>query len=170
MSTTTWTDAKITKKLPSFTRWLSANGAQILKPTNEWEILRFKAGDTTSVIYRTKVGSATFTGESLSAWNAYQGQHAWRAVVRTKRKPNNPVIGTLLERDGNECFFCLGRIEEGFETVEHLVAATHGGPNHISNFVLAHAGCNAKAGHLSAAEKVAIRTQAILERERSRPI
>jgi len=155
------------KRLTAFRMWLSANGAQVLEPTSEWEVVRFKSGAVTSVIYTNKACKLTFTGDSLSAFDAFRGNHAWRAVAPTKRqprKPNSPVVATLLSRDGRECFFCLDPVARGFESVEHLVAVTHGGPNHISNFVLAHPDCNSRAGHLSASEKIAIRVKAILAR------
>ena len=60
-----------------------------------------------------------------------------------------------MARDGDNCFFCRKPLA-GDLTVEHLVALAHGGPNHISNLVCAHAACNHEAGHLSVAEKVAL--------------
>lgn len=151
-------------RVAAFRAFLTAHGAQVLNVTSEWEVVRFKAGEITSIIYRNKVNKLTFTGDALKAWDAFRGNHSWRAVSPTRRRPNNPVISTLLARDGDECFFCIGKMPEGFESVEHLVAVTHGGPNHISNFVLAHRDCNARAGHLSASEKIAIRVKAIMER------
>lgn len=160
--------SEFARKADKFKAWLQAHGAQLLQTTSEWEVVRFKSGDTTSIIYQKKSGDLTFTGESLAAWNAFRSNQHWRGAAKTKRRNNSPVVATLIKRDGDECFFCLGRIPDGFESVEHLVAVTHGGPNHVSNFVLAHRDCNAKAGHLSAAEKIAIRVQAVLARERAK--
>jgi hypothetical protein len=48
------------------------------------------------------------------------------------------------------------------ESEEHLVSITHGGPQHISNKFLAHRVCNAKAGHMSAPEKIQLHVEAHL--------
>lgn len=49
-------------------------------------------------------------------------------------------------------------------SIEHLVPKAHGGPTHLSNLFLAHKSCNAKAGHLSASEKLKIRDRAHQEK------
>lgn len=43
-----------------------------------------------------------------------------------------------------------------------VVPIAHGGPDHISNMVLAHRKCNEEAGHLSGREKIEIHVQARL--------
>ncbi len=50
-------------------------------------------------------------------------------------------------------------------TIEHLVAKAFGGPDHISNLVLACDDCNQAVGTLSVSEKVAIRER--LQRQNS---
>jgi len=153
------------KKLESFRQWLSANGAQVLQPTNEWEVARFKAGDLTSVIYKNKAGALSFSGDAEKVLDAFRSGKSWRAVPRTgKKKKSSPRLAAIRARDGGYCFFCLKPVLNEDESEEHLVPATHGGPNHISNLFLAHRRCNASAGHLSAPEKIAIHVNAILER------
>jgi hypothetical protein len=156
---------RITKKAAEFRSWLSGCGAQVLEPTNEWELIRFKAGNDTCVIYRNKAGRVTFSGVSEAAWKAFTNSTAWRAAPATKRRKVSPHITALRKRDGNLCFFCQRYVDEEHESVEHLVSVTHGGPNHISNLFLAHKGCNAKAGHLSAPEKITIHVNAVIASE-----
>jgi len=75
------------------------------------------------------------------------------------------IVRTLVERDGLWCWFCeIGFLSEdsGEVTLEHLVARAHGGPNHLSNYVLACPDCNSQVGTLSVSEKVQFR-----ERKRS---
>jgi len=69
------------------------------------------------------------------------------------------MFNALLRRDGNACFYCGEPTGEDDRSLEHLVARAHGGPDHLSNLVLAHRRCNAVAGHLSAMEKIRIREQ-----------
>lgn len=151
------------RRLPAFRGWLFARGAEVLTPTNEWEMLRFRTNNGTSIIYKKKHGALTFTGEAELVWRAYRENAAWRAAPATTRKAkSHPVCKALRVRDGNNCFYCHQPVEVKDESIEHLVAITHGGPDHLANMVLAHrAPCNAEAGHLSVMEKIRKREAAI---------
>ncbi len=152
----------IIKRLAPFKDWLNARGAQLLESTNEWEIIRFKSGDETCVIYRKKSGSATFTGSAHEAWEAFRTSRKWRASPRTNRKRHSrksAVVISLFKRDGNLCFFCQKYLGNDF-TIEHLISLTHGGPDHTSNMVLAHEECNIEAGHISVMAKINIHVNA----------
>lgn len=154
--------AKLKLKLENFRTWLSDNGAEILEPTNEWEVLRFRGTNGTSVIYTNKSGNLKFQNESLDAWCAFTTASAWRAIPKIKRKPNSSQLHTIRQRDGDLCFYCQLIVEEKDESVEHLVSLTHGGPNHISNLFLTHRKCNAAAGNLSATAKIRMHTDVVL--------
>ena len=156
---------KLQPRLEALRAWLVERGAELIDTTNEWEVLRFKAGPTTAVVYRNKHDELTYSGASKAAVNAFVCSASWRAAPATKRAKRgsgrNPVFATLRRRDGHLCFYCQEAVSEDPETparmresVEHLVSVTHRGPNHISNFVLAHNVCNLSAGHMSAMEKI----------------
>lgn len=153
--------AKLTKCRANFEEFLTARGAQILQPTNEWEVLRFKSSKGVSIIYRNARDGLTFTGESMTAWNSFGNGGSWRAMRATKRaagtKKTAPLMSAVLKRDGPDCFYCFKPTTESNRSIEHLVSTTHGGPNHLSNLVLAHRKCNSMAGHLSAMEKIRLR-------------
>jgi hypothetical protein len=155
----------LTQHQDRFIEFLKARGAQVLEPTNEWEVLRFLAGEQTCVIYRTKTGRLTFTGDSYNAFMKFKsGDGSWRAMPRTGHKKKSPPrLQAIRERDGGCCFFCLQPVSIEDESEEHLVAMTHGGPNHIANLFLAHKVCNGKAGHLTAAEKIKMHVDAHLK-------
>jgi hypothetical protein len=161
---------KIRRRLPEFKAWLTANGAQVLEPTNEWEVLRFKANGITGIFYRNAKEAITSQGGAHEAWVAFSTGAPWRGSMTTKRRYSGSVIArSLAKRDGDLCFFCqLPTTDENW-SVEHLVAATHNGPNHMSNFVLAHRGCNADAGHLSAMEKIRIHVAAVIAAKSQEP-
>jgi hypothetical protein len=149
----------------AFTKWLGAKGAQVLQPTSVWEVCRYKSNSGTSIVYTNKTGRLRFTGDSLVAWTAYVTGAGWRAIPATKRKlKSSPTCQALRVRDGDDCFFCRTPVEVEDESVEHLVAITHGGPDHLSNMALSHRVCNNLAGHLSVMEKI------ILREERSAPV
>ncbi|PRC92624.1 HNH endonuclease [Solimicrobium silvestre] len=154
---TTWSKNQITLKLDQFRNWLSANGAELLQPTNEYELVRFRAGDKTGIIYWNTKGGSSFVQPALEAWEAFKGAHSWRAApATTRRKKSSVTLQAVRARDGSHCFYCLSPVLVEDESEEHLVSITHGGPNHISNIFLAHKLCNARAGNLSAPEKIAL--------------
>lgn len=158
------TATRILSKSIEFRSWLSGCGAEVLEPTNEWELIRFKSEGATSVIYRNSVGGVTYTGKAEEAYKAFKEGKPWRAKAPTRRKKMSPKIRTVRQRDGDLCFYCQKFVSEDNESAEHLVSVTHGGPMHISNIFLAHKGCNARAGHLSAPEKIKVHVQAVIER------
>ena len=147
------------KKQKAFTDFLTARGAQVLEPTNEWEVCRFLTGRGTSIIYKKKEGTLTFVGDAHDAYSCFTNSGmSWRAQPATKRENKSPVrMQALRTRDGNDCFFCHLPLSIEDESEEHLVAITHGGPDHLANLVLAHKLCNAQASHLSVMEKIHMR-------------
>lgn len=152
---------QLTKRREKFEAFLNERGAQILQPTNEWEVLRFKTKKGVSIIYKNARDGLTFTGESDAAWAAFQKNGPWRGTPAKKRISGRdktlPFFNALLNRDGAACFYCGSDTDESNRSIEHLVALAHGGPNHMSNMVLAHRRCNSNAGHLSAMEKIRLR-------------
>jgi hypothetical protein len=134
---------------------LKERGAEILAPTNPYEVLRFRTSKGVGVIYRGKRGE-TWNAEALAAREVIDSGTGSLAPVAVKgRRRDKGTVDALLSRDGEACFFC-GRALDGDITVEHLVPVAHGGPNHVSNLFLAHAACNQAAGHMAAPEKVAL--------------
>jgi len=154
------------KRQEAFEAWLAARGAEVLAPTNEWEMLRFRTDRGVSIIYRKANGTLTMTGEAKPAYDGFRSPNGanggWRGAERSaRRSKSSPTCRALRQRDGDACFYCHREVAPEDESVEHLVALTHGGPDHIANMVLAHARpCNAEAGHLSVMEKIRLREKA----------
>lgn len=143
-----------------FENWLVERGAELLTPTNEWELLRFRTEKGTSIIYTNKHGILTWTGQAAEAFLAFVGAKSWRAVRAEQRRYKSSVVcQALRKRDGDACFFCHLQVAVEDESAEHLVSITHGGPDHIANMALAHRECNRAAGHLSLMEKIQVREQ-----------
>lgn len=162
------TMAAFAKKQKQFREWLLAAGAELLEPPNSYEVLRFRANGDIAVVYRDATGVLSWTGASAKIFGHFLSGVSWAGTEKTKahRPKRNATVRTLLCRDGVNCFYCLAGMAIGTETIEHLVPLAHGGPHHISNFVLAHKACNLRAGHLSAMEKIKMREEAA----RARPI
>ncbi len=160
---TQWTRPQILAKLDTFKQFLTARGAQVLESTNEYELLRFIAGNTTCIVYTKNNGNITFYGDPCEkAWIAFKTNGSWRAAPATRRNRNNPVISTLRKRDGDLCFYCLKPVSNEDETEEHLLSITHGGPDNIQNKCLAHKVCNNLASHMALADKIKIHTKACI--------
>jgi hypothetical protein len=154
--------AMLTSRRAKFEAFLTERGAQILQPTNQWEVLRFKTSRGTSVVYCNAKGGITPTGESLTAWTAFEKNSTWRGAPAPKKRLSGrektlPMFNALIKRDGDACFYCGASTSEDDRSLEHLVSIAHGGPNHLSNLVLAHRKCNSDAGHMSVMEKILAR-------------
>lgn len=154
-------------ELAAFRAFIASMGGEVLHPTNEFEIVRFRGNGITSITYRKQNGTWTHTGESEAAWTAFRKREPFRLAQRTTklRYRLDAIDRAIEERDGPLCFYCDA--EFGMErrrTREHLVATTAGGPNHISNLFHACLPCNQEAGHLSAPEKIRLR-----DRKRAQP-
>lgn len=145
------------KRIDSFNAWLTARGAEVLTPTSEWEVTRYRAAGQTHVVYVNKRGFITMSDDVKKAVFAFLGNQSWSAGVATKRKPTKEVeVRALLMRDGDECFLCGLPMADDC-TVEHLVSLAHGGPNHLANKALTHRRCNERLGHLPLMQKIQLR-------------
>lgn len=153
---------QVAAKLNNLKVWLNERGAELLVPTNEFEVLRFRTSKGTSVIYTKKNGAITFTGEAETAWNEFLKAGSWRANPATPRRTNATEFAALRARDGDLCFYCQEHVDVKDASEEHLVSLTHGGPNHISNKFLTHRICNQRVGNLSAPEKIKIHVSAVM--------
>lgn len=152
-----------------FAKWLGDQGAELLGPTNEWEVLRFKIGGWIGILHCGKRGVMRPNNpDTAEAWKCWKTGTVWQHRVKRKnRVQGSKAKARLLERDGDVCFYCGEPLGDDI-TVEHFVAIAHGGGNHMSNLALAHKKCNSIAGNLSVVEKVALREQmhADVRRER----
>lgn len=152
-------------ELKAFGVFIVANGGELLTPTNPYEVVRFRGNGITSIIYENTKGNRKYVGQAQQVWIAFNANTPFRLAKATAKINGyklKPLDLAIAERDGQVCFYCGLPFDLGgrrARTREHLVAATHGGPNHISNLFHACAECNGKAGHLSAPEKIKLRDQ-----------
>lgn len=160
--------SQVMRRLENFKKFIVSRGAELLTNTSEWELVRFKTGKGVSIVYRSKDPSVAcaFTGDAQQAWFEFLNPGSkWRAIPPTKRRIHSSVeYRTIRDRDGILCFFCAEPLAEAEGTIEHLIALTHGGPQHVSNKFLAHEKCNAEVGHLSAPQKILIYHSARLKK------
>lgn len=149
------------KQMTEFTAWLTKSGAVIMDPTSEWEIVRVSTCFGILVAYTNTKGKESWPSGLLSIYKSYSAGKP--LALSPNRKSNvklRHTIGDLAARDGLCCWFCelkFNNVDDTRITIEHLVAKSHGGPNHHSNLALACEQCNIEVGNLSVSEKVAIR-------------
>lgn len=152
------------KRIEGFKAFLTARGCDVLAPTNEWELLRFKAAGRTNVVYtNSKRGIAVVGPDIAPAAASFVNGQSWKPAGAARKDALNSrrrrvLVARLIERDGTNCF-CCGKPLGDDATVEHLVSQAHGGPSRIGNLALAHAECNQAGGHLSVIEKIKLREQ-----------
>ena len=152
------------EKIERFKIFLRSRGAEVLIPTNEYEVVRFRTGAGVSIIYTSKRGDLTYTGEANKAWDSFTKPNVpWTAQSRVASRPTaakrSVLSRTIRERDGDDCFYCGKEVGDDHESIEHLLSLNHGGNNHVSNLVLAHLDCNLLVGHLPIIDKVKHREQ-----------
>lgn len=151
------------KRIRQFGEWVTARGGELLIPTNEWELARFRGDGVTSIIYTDKGGKMSYVGQARRAWLAFEkGDTDFRFVKKTSNRYSGArrsvLVRTLLERDGPRCFYCAEEFTDALPpTREHLVPKSAAGPDNLANQLLACEPCNLEAGHLSAVEKIKLR-------------
>ncbi|MCF8533864.1 MAG: HNH endonuclease [Reyranella sp.] len=150
------------KKLGEFKAFLTARGAEVLVETNQYEVVRFRVGGTVHILYRSARGMYRPVGDQmLPAFQSFCNGGHWKPVGRKKRSDGQKrtvLIRTLLERDGDDCFYCGVPLGDDI-SLEDLCPIAAGGPHVVANLALAHKLCNNQAGHLSVVEKVKLRDQ-----------
>lgn len=160
---------RVENRLTALKDFLIAAGAEVLTPTNEYELVRFRADGEISIVYRKGKGDrVTLTGQAGKALRAFFGGTSWNTASKTPREWTSakPDIRTLFDRDGPDCFACAFPMSPEEATRDHLVPLASGGPDHIANKVLMHRACNSQCGHMSAPEKIRMHVEARLARER----
>lgn len=169
-----------------FPVWLAENGAEVLKPTNPYEVVRYRAmmpgvqRPVINIVYCKADGRLTWCGGSRGHYHAFLlggrmltpggppggfvkpdgrpfSKHRASLYGKMEIGEGKRKRGALLARDGDKCFYCREPMDELDMTIEHLLAKAHGGSNAMANLVLAHSECNRKAGKLSLVEKLALR-------------
>lgn len=142
------------KNSEKFKVWLDKQGAVVLPPTNEFELVRFKTADTTSVIYTGKHG-LTFTGDAETAYERFESGKAWKTVSR-RRVALRARKAALAARDGKRCFSHGEKLNFDQLTIEHLLNFSQGGNDNDSNLCLVCDDCNDQLGNLPITKKIEI--------------
>jgi len=148
------------KQKDSFAEWLVKNGAEILLPTNPYEIARFIAHGGTHIVYSNKKGSISANGFALECVTAFDNNKPlFMGFTKTARTSNTKKKAVLLKRDGDTCFYCGNPMPIDDITIEHLISLDKGGNNRIENMALAHSKCNLDMGNLPLITKLKKRDQ-----------
>lgn len=167
-----------------FLAYLSKHGCEIGKPSNPYEVVRYRAywssskKPVTHIVYAKENGLLTWMQGSQAHYLAFLAggpltgnKPPYKASVETHtHEPEifhgKPAVTSrkqtarqkIIARDGPDCWFC--GVEMGDDcTIEHLIPKAKGGLNAIANYVAAHAKCNAAAADMPLVEKIALRAK-----------
>lgn len=143
-------------KADKFKQYLQQSGAEILEPTNPYEVVRFRTVNGVSIIYKNKRGSLTFTGEAEEAYERMERKSPW-TIISKGLKQKRKTLAEIIRRDGTACFFCAKETTEENRTLEHLLAVIHGGSNNPANLVIACNSCNQSVGNMPIIDKIKYR-------------
>lgn len=147
-------------KVEAFKLWLQQQGAELLSPTNQYEVLRARARGRVHILYKDSRGAVTWPDFLRQCYaNFERGARMDMGLAGKARTTDQRTRLALLERDGRDCFFCSTTMPDDDITIEHLVSLHKGGPNHMDNLVLAHRACNQKADNLPLVRKIRLREQ-----------
>lgn len=140
------------EQIQSFKEWLHNNGAQVLDPTNDYELVRFRNANGIGVIYEGKRG-LSFTGESAEGWRRFKRGENWKIVTRKRRNLSHKKDELAL-RDGLRCFAHGDTKHINELTIEHLLSFSQGGNDNNNNLVLVCKPANDKLSNLPLSQKI----------------
>lgn len=130
--------ARVDRRLTEFKEYLKSQGIFLQPIHKPEELIRFSDQHGVSILYTANANAKRMTGRMHYAWTCFcqnrQRMQGYRKAVPSK-------VQLLLERDGDECFLCCQKLGDDI-TVDHLVAKSKGGPDHLDNYVLMHRRCN----------------------------
>ena len=159
-----------------FLAYVAEQGGEVGKPTNAYEVVRYKAywrgtnKAATHIVYAKESGLLTWMHGSKGHYRAFldgapMGElpvaetKAKSGKVKAKKKASGEVTRErLLARDGGDCWFC-GKPMGDDCTIEHLIPKSDGGRNSMSNYALAHQRCNQLAADKPLVAKLALRAE-----------
>lgn len=142
-------------KAAKFKTFLKNSGAEILEPTNPYEVVRFRTKHGVSVMYEGKKGYS-FTGEAKEAYEAMKKKNVWSSTPQGHRK-RKKVTALILERDGVDCFYCGKETDDQTRSLEHILSVADGGNNDPANLAIACKSCNLAVGNMPIIEKIKYR-------------
>jgi hypothetical protein len=146
------------KDCNTFEKWLIKQGAEVLAPTNPYELARFRAMSATHIVYSNAKGKISANGFARLCYDTFLKNGTLdMGIVKFKRNNTSTKKAALLRRDGRDCFYCGLEMPNEDITAEHLIARDKGGPNKLENMALAHKRCNGKADNLPFMEKIKLR-------------
>lgn len=94
-------------EIKRLTDWLARQGAEVLAPTNPYELVRFRARGGVHVIYTKATGRLSIAGfakEALAAFHA--NKPLSMGITKKSRNSTHARKVALVERDGGNCFYC----------------------------------------------------------------
>ena len=167
-------------KTAAFLAYIAEQGGEVCKPTNPYEVVRYRAywrgsaKAATHIVYAKESGLLTWMHGSKGHYRAFLDGAPMEELPTAPPKPKKKAAKKkrsngeitrekLIERDGYGCWFC-GKLMGDDCTIEHLVPKSQGGRNSLANYALAHRKCNNDAADMPLVQKLAMRERLHAER------
>jgi hypothetical protein len=138
--------------------WLRSHGAELLSTTNPWELVRFRTGRKSHILYQNVTGlchhSSPEAERIFLSFATGENPNIHFKVRRKNSTLTKDLLKEVLSRDGAKCIYChIPFSTKNPPTLEHFLPLVHGGNNKLANLGAACHSCNTKVGNLSIAEK-----------------
>ena len=154
----------MSKNIEQFIEWLHNQGAEVLDPTNPYELVRFRNANGVGIVYEGKKGRS-YVGEAAIGWQKFKRGENWKLINR-KRSRLTERKKELARRDGEKCFAHGNAMELSALTIEHLLSFSQGGNDNNNNLVLVCDSANKLLANKSLAEKIELIIQMRRNNER----
>ena len=160
-----------------FLAYVAEQGGEVCKPTNPYEVVRYRAywrgtnKAATHIVYAKESGLLTWMHGSKGHYRAFLDGAPMGELPNAEPKAKKATYGSgkksrhksvarerLLARDGGDCWFCGTPMGDDC-TIEHLIPKSDGGRNSMSNYALAHQRCNQLAADKPLVAKLALRAE-----------
>lgn len=144
-------------KIDGFGEYLAQHGAEVLAPTNPYEVIRYRRDDFgTVVVYTNAAGTLRWPEMASKHFSLFKAGQPLDKHRRVGGEWRENLIVDLIERDGDCCCYC-GQPLGNDISIEHFLSIGSGGNNSPANTALAHKACNHAADSLPVMEKILLR-------------
>lgn len=100
------------QSVAAFRAWLVKMGAELLAPTNPYEVVRFRSGAGLSVVYRCeRTRQNSMTNQAKPAWEAFKRDRVLDLAPAVPPPPRPPVSDRVILRFAAKTPLTIARLQ-----------------------------------------------------------
>ena len=140
----------------AFARYLIENDCEILDPTSQYELIRYKTKtDGVCILYCNAQGNVRRISKTVRRHiESFDKGKVLQKTRRPKTITKAEIEIRLRKRDGENCAVCGKALDLAPYNIEHFLSIGSGGNNNLDNLALTHTNCNMKLGDLPITKKI----------------